>query len=42
MNFFQVAFWPKTEPGNGSGDLRNVEIDPKIMTIGAIQPEKES
>ena len=39
MKFFQEPFGPKTEPENGSGDLKNVEIDPKIMKIGATQPE---
>ena len=41
MKIFQEPFGPKTEPENGSGDLKNVEIDPKIMKIGAAQPEKQ-
>ena len=42
MKIFQEPFGPKTEPENGSGDLKNVEIDPKIMKIGAIQAEKQA
>ena len=42
MKNFQEPFGPKTEPENGSGDLKNVGIDPKIMRIGAPEPEKQA